>query len=260
MAYREYAPSPQLRDVVACYWTTSGTEGAHRVLPDGCVDVLFNGVDAPAAIGTMSAAMVADGPAVTHLGARFLPGQALRWLLAPGVELLDQAVALDVLWGSSARALADELGTFDDDTAMQRAVKRLDRALCARRVKPPDARVLHAVGMVEAGHSVDATALAVGVGARQLERLFHTHVGIGPKMLFAVLRLQRAQAAMTSGKRLIHVALDLGYADQAHFTREFRRLAGVTPGQFLRERGVSDLFKTEPPDAGYSAFTTRSGP
>jgi AraC-like DNA-binding protein len=73
------------------------------------------------------------------------------------------------------------------------------------------------------------------VGERRLHRHCRAAVGYGPKMLERVLRFQRAIRIARATGSLASVAAEAGYADQAHLTRESRRLAGTTP---------SDLFKT----------------
>lgn len=74
----------------------------------------------------------------------------------------------------------------------------------------------------------------VGLSERQLRRRFTEAVGYGPKALHSILRFQHA---LDLGRRgdpgLAAIAYQAGYADQAHFTREVRRLAGMTPTELL---------------------------
>ena len=76
---------------------------------------------------------------------------------------------------------------------------------------------------------MDELGAALGVSERQLRRRFADAVGYGPKTLARVLRFQRFLALARSGDELARLALTAGYADQAHLTRETRRLAGRTP-------------------------------
>jgi AraC-like DNA-binding protein len=77
------------------------------------------------------------------------------------------------------------------------------------------------------------SALDLGVSERQLRRRFEDAVGYGPKTLARVLRFQRFLALAAGGGDLARLALSAGYADQAHLTRECRRLAGRTPVALL---------------------------
>jgi AraC-like DNA-binding protein len=83
-----------------------------------------------------------------------------------------------------------------------------------------------------------------GLHERALQRLVDRRLGLTPKWLIQRRRLQEAAEQLRSGPAgLGEVAALLGYADQAHFTRDFARVTAMTPGQFAarhrpgRERG-----------------------
>ncbi len=67
---------------------------------------------------------------------------------------------------------------------------------------------------------------------RSLQRLLLRRVGVGPKWLIRRRRLHEAVARLREGGSLADLSARLGYADQAHFTRDFRRSTGLTPGAF----------------------------
>nr|WP_246505734.1 helix-turn-helix transcriptional regulator [Coralloluteibacterium stylophorae] len=80
---------------------------------------------------------------------------------------------------------------------------------------------------------VEALAAAAGVGRRTLERRFEATLGVSPVQHLRWLRFERARRLLDGGGRAhAHVALDAGYADQAHFIREFARFSGLTPGRW----------------------------
>jgi transcriptional regulator GlxA family with amidase domain len=87
------------------------------------------------------------------------------------------------------------------------------------------------------GSRVTELADALGISDRQLRRRFHEAVGYGPKTLDRILRFQRFVArirAVDSGDEdLARIAADLGYADQAHLSRDSVRLAGLTPRELV---------------------------
>jgi AraC-like DNA-binding protein len=80
----------------------------------------------------------------------------------------------------------------------------------------------------------------LGVGERALQRAFDGSVGLSPKQAVRIMRFRHAVALLRRKPALTlsRIALLTGYADQAHFTREFRALAGVTPGYFGREQAL----------------------
>jgi methylphosphotriester-DNA--protein-cysteine methyltransferase len=91
------------------------------------------------------------------------------------------------------------------------------------------------------------------VAPRTLERLFDERVGLGPKLLARVVRIQRVVATLDGAgpPSWSALAADLCFADQAHLVREVGELTGATPTELLRERraaprpqGMSDSFNT----------------
>jgi AraC-like DNA-binding protein len=81
---------------------------------------------------------------------------------------------------------------------------------------------------------------------RALQRLFNEHVGVGPKWVIQRFRLLDAAQRVAEGAVVdwSGLALDLGYADQAHFIRDFKRLIGRSPAEYakrLQGGGAWDL-------------------
>jgi AraC-like DNA-binding protein len=94
-----------------------------------------------------------------------------------------------------------------------------------------------AVGLV-AGRTdltrVDALAAELGVTVRTLQRRFDRHLGVGPKWVLQRCRIQDALGVIESGGEVdwAELAVDLGFADQSHFTNAFTALVGVPPGAY----------------------------
>jgi AraC-like DNA-binding protein len=237
-AYRELAPSGDVYSLVACRWMreAAGEESSDSVLvlPDGCVDLLWRegelvlaGLDR-----TARSSPVARGERI--LGLRLRPGVAGAVLGMPASEVLDVHVKLEDLLGSSASELAERLAeSGGDDEAFD-----LLEGMVGSQLEDggPDPLVLAATRRLGfPGSRIDRLAESLGISDRQLRRRFHESVGYGPKTLDRVLRFRRlvAQAgAVAAGKSdLARVAADLGYADQAHMTRDCLRLSGLTPVQ-----------------------------
>jgi AraC-like DNA-binding protein len=255
--YAERAPSAALRPHVAAYWTVGATTAApaHRVLPDGCMDLLFDGSSGARVIGAMTRAIIAPpvGPGAVVFGVRFHPGAATPFLRVAARDLRDGGASLDEVWGSLGRSLADAVASAASDEARGHAVERV---LLARLAGMPAARlddvaearvrgVVSAIRVSGGNISVDALAARAGVTPRTLERAFDERVGVGPKLLARVVRLQRVVAAMdrAAAWSWSGLAAELGFADQAHLIREVGELAGATPTALLRERApVSDSF------------------
>jgi len=263
VGYAELLPSPDdrmLRPLLACTWAMSGPGPAHRVLPDGCIDVLVLGHGGPEAarvVGTMKRAFVAPARTGAVFGIRFRPGEAARLLPAASRELTDGEAPLAALWGDEGRVLEAALVDLLEDAVAQAltAEQILSRARSvveatlrnrlASHAAPVDVRMRAAASMLASGASASVATVAnrVELSERQLTRRFTERVGVAPKTFARVMRLQRAATLLAQGSSPSHAAFLAGYADQAHFTRDSSDLGGITPSGLARE--LSDSFKTE---------------
>jgi AraC-like DNA-binding protein len=245
-AYRDYAPGPALAATVECFWSSKGAARSgpseHRVLPDGCMDILFDfraEVRPPVTlVGTMSRALVVEGGGATDLfGIRFRPGALPAWLGLDAAELRDASAELACFATAFARDLWQRLG--DAPAEARPAIVR--KALPATPVDPLIAWCTHRIEA--AGGALAIASLArSGVGARQIERSFQRRVGLSPKAFARVTRFRRLVAAAGSGRQgWADLAAACGFADQAHMVREFRALAGVTPTEHFGGRNVGNV-------------------
>ncbi|MFJ5261875.1 DUF6597 domain-containing transcriptional factor [Streptomyces sp. NPDC088387] len=216
----------------AVVWTNSpaGRAGPGRVLPDGCMDLLWHRdtllVAGPDTQAHLTAGDEAHG---RWTGVRFYPGTAPALLGVPAHELRDRRVELTELWpATEVRRLTDRIrGAADPARALE------DLALERAADAAPDPALAQVVAALDAGRPVAATADRLGLGARQLHRRSLAAFGYGPKTLARVLRLQRALALARAGVPYAETAARAGYADQAHLAREVRDLAGLPLGELL---------------------------
>ncbi|MBZ9641253.1 helix-turn-helix transcriptional regulator, partial [Streptomyces sp. PSKA30] len=203
--------------------------GAGRVLPDGCMDLLWNDGRLLVA-GPDTHAHVTDGTAGPWAGIRFYPGTAPALLGMPAYEVRDRRVELADLWPAArARQLTERVNAAADPAGgLEDVALRL-----AADAEPPDPLLRKVVAAVDAGRPVAATADELGVGARRLHRRSLAAFGYGPKTLARVLRLQRALTLARQGVPFADTATRAGFADQAHLARDVRDLAGTTLGELL---------------------------
>lgn len=219
-AYREWAPLAPLAGV-ARLWRTVPT-GPVRVLPDGCMDLLWLDGSLHVA-GPDTTALIA--PSTPAHGLRFRPGAAPAVLGVPAHALRDARVPLGELWPEAdglVRRLAD--GADPALVLAGAAVARL-------RADPPDLRPLLAA--LHTGASVRGIARELGCTERTLHRRCLDTVGYGPSVLRRILRFRAALRLARAGVPAADVAARTGYADQPHLSRDVRALAGVPLGQLL---------------------------
>ncbi|MET8570011.1 helix-turn-helix domain-containing protein [Streptomyces sp. NPDC004783] len=214
----------------AVMWTsTPAGPGPGRVLPDGCMDLLWHEGRLLVA-GPDTRAYLTDGSPGRWAGVRFSPGTAPALLGVPAHELRDRRVDLSDLWpAAEARRLTARVNAAPDP------VSGLEEAALTRAAEagPPDPLLSRIVAALDAGRPVAATADELGIGSRRLHRRSLAAFGYGPKALARVLRLRRALALARGGTSLAETAARAGYADQAHMTRDVRELTGMSPARLL---------------------------
>ena len=105
--------------------------------------------------------------------------------------------------------------------------------------------------------SLDALASLAGLSKYHLLRSFTRETGITPYSYFETLRIDRAKALLKQGETPANVALATGFGDQSHFSNTFKRLIGLTPGQYRRVFWQERL--EDEPDRPASEKPTESG-
>jgi AraC-like DNA-binding protein len=244
--YHEWSAPAALRDAVVCLWAQVAEEDrAGLVLPDGCTDLIWTqgqgasvaGPDTGPVPTTMSAGTVI-------VGARFRPSAGGPVLGIPLSELRDQRVDLAELRPADARRLS---ATLDPATAAARVLDVTGALVAGARPDPAVSRAARLLSDPRA--QAEAVAADVDLSLRQLRRRCHAAVGYGPKTLQRVLRFRRFVSRIDAlphrpdgpdlaGLDLADLAVQAGYADQAHLTRECGRLAGLTPAILARRRAA----------------------
>jgi AraC-like DNA-binding protein len=216
--------------LVCCTWEQlTAVPWEQRVVPDACVDLIWSGERLSIAGPDTRARLVALDPGTRIVGVRLQPGAAGEVFGLPAWELRDAAPdAADVLGHDRAEALLGALLAGNDPHAILLA------AVCTPGRPGPDLLVGAAVTALDRPQArVAAVAAELGVSARQLQRRVADAVGYGPKMLARVLRFRRLQSLPPAP--LVELALEAGYADQAHMTAEVTELAGISPVRFLKD-------------------------
>ena len=172
------------------------------------------------------------------LGVRFRAGCFRPFWQAPISQLSDRVVPAARLFGSRAEGTRQAIMRAGADGTAE-MLAHAEALLCC--VLPePDPAAEQAATLVAritddpALRRVEALSAASGMSVRSLQRLFADYVGVGPKWVMCRARLHEAAARADSGELIDWAALaaDLGYADQAHLTRDFTATIGVPPARY----------------------------
>lgn len=239
-SFNTHSPRGPLSRYVSHYWLSLNNDApVYTALPDGCVDLVLEVTpsDHGAWIygSTTRPTGIACSRGAHYLGIRFQPGQSRHLLDAAACEITDARAELPGLMQFPAEMIA----TCITDKAL---FTRLDDILgvIMSRSSPSVELIDHVIRHVEARHGdvcIEDIAGHFGKSRRQIERTFLQTVGVPLKFFCTLTRLRQAARliAEPSRRSLAAIASDAGYSDQAHMTRDFRRLAGATPGQLRRD-------------------------
>jgi AraC-like DNA-binding protein len=257
-------PPPLIADSVKAIWVARGTrqefEAPEPIVPDGCVEIIFNlgdrfinadtGALQPRDLlaGQMTRPVIAlPTGEVDLIGVRFKTGRAGAALRIPMWELQDRLIAAsDVIRGLDR--LADDLR----NVARSDRLDHLGPALAAN-FDAIDAGALHSVDdaleiidRTRGSIAIETLARRVGITRRHLERQFKQCVGLRAKHVARITRLHWAldllqhQPSMSGAE----IAAECGYSDQAHLIRECQELAGQTPQRLkTTERSLAGLMR-----------------
>lgn len=254
-AYRETAPPPLLARHLVCTWSRivgpAGPGRAQRILPDGCADIIWIGDSDPVIVGPATRVAVARlAPGTVVVGARLRPGTAPALLDFPADLILDGTAPLRESWGGETDRLSDAIRQATGAEARRRVLERLLIGRVAAAPSPDRAMTAAAEWLARIPQGqVREARLATGLSERQVHRRFRAAVGYAPKTFQRIARFQRllALAERWGAGNRADLAAASGYADQAHMTREIRRLSGRTPTALLT-RARSTLGLGDPLD------------
>lgn len=239
----EVVPAPaDLADIVECFWV--GRWDLRGQTPHVSEMIGAPSVHIVAEAGRCRLVGVWTGRWVRPLvglgmvrAAKLRPGAVRALLEEPAIALTDGLHQLDAKLATPADFERRLLAPYDDEEAFDALAAWL-RA--RRRPEPAGMRramaVCAALESPTAGANVRALAQSHGLEVRTLQRLFRDHVGASPKLLLRRARLRRGIERMRQGDfpNLAALAFELGYADQAQFSRDVRTQLGRSARQLAR--------------------------
>jgi AraC-like DNA-binding protein len=254
-------PHPILRPFVELIWVST-PEGSiterERMLPAvsahlvirlggkplrlfaGDVDSVGDFVSHSIVGGVRDAAYLKDSsdPAPT-VGVVFRPGAAGAFLGAPSDSFAGCHTPLDAFWGREVESLRSQL---EEATELERRLVIIEHALLRRlpRIRGIDPAIVQSALLLERRRPVAKVAAALDWSHRHFIARFSASIGLSPKRYARLARFGRVLRRLERqpGTGLAEIAQDAGYADQAHFNRDFRSFAGISPGEYRKQGGT----------------------
>jgi AraC-like DNA-binding protein len=234
-------PSEDLAPFVEHYWIVRWNLAEPRIaetLPHPSVHmVLEEGRSAVVGVmrGKFSRVIEGRGRVVAT---KFRPGGFRAFVDRSIAFFTDHRWPLPGIFGPSVEGFDAEVLSHDDDVESVKVVESFLRSF-----SPAASDAIGLAGQITARIADDRTITRVdqiaeqfAMTLRQMQRLFRDYVGVTPKWVIQRYRLIEGAERIAAGAvaDFASLALDLGYADQAHFIRHFKKIVGRAPAGFAR--------------------------
>ena len=267
MNYQVYTPSPELQPFVKCFWSLDDEKSdepvKQRVLPDGCMEMIFH-------YGDLYKQYFEDGSSIIQpksfvfgqitkyieiaptgvsgiISARFLPDGLTPFLDIPVSALENEAVPVSEIFFDEGKELEENVIGANNNEERIRLIEKflLSKLTGSRAIDTITKSCVEVIFQSHGQINVVELADRMNINRRNMERKFTSLIGISPKQLARVARLQ-ATMKMLGQKNftsLTSLAYENGYYDQAHFIKDFKEFTGISPKSFFGDNlKLSALF------------------
>ena len=270
MNYQTFQPHTDLQSLVKCYWIlevpAESNSERQRIVPDGCIEMAFilgddikrytsenDFILQPRAMvlgQTIEPFYIEPTGYVNTFAVRFYPYGFANFVTTPIKNLANKETPIEQLFGDAEEL---EQKIIQATTTQQRIEiiecfllnKLNDNATIDNIVKT----TIDSLLLTKGSSSIKTILKEDPSKRRQLERKFLNQIGISPKQLGKVIRLQTALKMLLNQKteKLTKIAYESEYYDQAHFIKDFKEFTGTNPKEFLADEQMvlSTLFYTE---------------
>lgn len=242
--HARYHPSDDLAPFVEHYWTVAWDlreKQTAETLPHPSVHIVLEaGKSEVHGVSSRRFTRVLEGKGRVF-GIKFRPGGFRPFVTRPVTDFTDRGFPLQEVFGGAAGGLAlRALAPMEHAETV--AILEGFLRQCNPQTDPSvtlAARIAERIAADRAINRVEQVVAEFGIGLRTLQRLFGEYVGVSPKWVIQRYRLHEAAARLAAGGEMnwADIALELGYADQAHFIRDFRKLVGRSPADYVKALG-----------------------
>lgn len=246
ISYLESKPSKEIEDFIYCYWQLKTqkplkSDYNYRVVSDGCIDIFFDHKN-PAENFVMGFCrkfvQFPIGKEFDYIGIRFLPSAFTHLFGVNAKTLSDQSQELNQILPNFSEWINSKIKPAD---SFEKIIEILNEKIIGFSKNQSinyDHRFLESLNLIfkRNGFLDTEKDLNTGLSPRQLRRIFNFYIGTTTKSFSNVVRFQHILNAKPSKKSLKENKLyfDVGFFDQAHFIKNFKRFYGVTPSEAFR--------------------------
>lgn len=264
MNYQTYPPHPDLASLINCYWTlevpASDSPQKQRIVPDGMIEMAFILGDdikrytseeafilqpRSMVLGQLTDPFYIEPTGhVNTFAIRFYPYGFSNFVSTPIKTLANKETPIEALFEQSVAHQLEQ--NIIHATNTQQRIDIIEQFLLNKLAEPAtiDTIVKSTIDILESskGNTSIRTILKNEPSKRrQLERKFAQQIGISPKQLGKVIRLQGALKMLLNQEEqnLSNIAYQSEYYDQAHFIKDFKEFTGVSPKEFLGNENMT---------------------
>jgi len=272
MNYQTFQPYSDLKSVVKCYWTleipVDKDAQRQRILPDGCIELIFilgddikritsgnEFIIQPRAmvLGQITEPFFVEPTGyVNSFAVRFYPYGFANFVSTPVKNLANKDTPIELLFGEKASKQLEQKIIQATDTKKRIEIIEeflLDKLKNKATIDNIVKSTIEALFSTRGSTPINSILKDDLSKRRQLERKFLNQIGISPKQLGKVIRLQTVLKMLLKqpSESLTKIAYDSEYYDQAHFIKDFKEFTGTSPKEFLDDEKMvlSSLFYAE---------------
>ena len=264
MDYQTFEPHTDLKSLVSCYWTLEvpiQTESQkQRIVPDGCIEMAFVLGDdikrytsgnefilQPRAMilgQTIEPFYIEPTGYVNTFAVRFYPYGFANFVSEPISNLANKETPINQLFGTeNADGLEQKIIKSENTEQRISTIEKflLDRLNDEKTINSIVKNTVDSLLSTNGSASINSILKEDLSKRRQLERNFKKQIGVSPKQLGKVIRLQTALKMLLNQKaeNLTNVAYESEYFDQAHFIKDFKEFTGINPKEFINHENLS---------------------
>ncbi|MDC4352451.1 AraC family transcriptional regulator [Acinetobacter baumannii] len=208
-------------------------------VPDGCIDILFEcSPQQPQARicgSTLNSQVVPLKENTPYFGIRFLPGIIPNFIEVSSEEILNQCLNFNELVSNKNWLIEKISSEGSIDQQINLFLNTFSERL-SRKFSTTTQEVLHFIITQNNEIKIKDLERLTGYCSRHIQRMFKHDVGMSIKTFACIIRFQSAVQAMNTSKslKLSDLTYDLGYNDQAHFHKEFKKFSQMSPSDFIK--------------------------
>lgn len=271
MNYQTFPPHTDIAFLVKCYWSLEVAAEVpaqkQRIVPDGCMEMIFilgddirrytsekDFIIQPRAIvvGQITEPFIIEPSGYVHcFAARFYPYGFGNLVEMPVKDLANKETPIAALFGEAVATTLEQqmiAATGNEERIKILEAFFLDRFQHKSTIDSIVTNTIDALLAAKGSAPINVLLENDLAKRRQLERKFHKQVGLSPKQLGKIIRLQAALKLLLSrqNESLTRVAYQSEYFDQAHFIKDFKAFTGINPKDFLDNdnMALSSIFYT----------------